>query len=310
MEAVPRRARPPRRHGTRRPGRSTRRVDSQIDGHGTPRRFCTTVGSWSSSGFGADTAATGCDADAETWDPATGAFRPAGQLAQARWGHTATLLRDGRVLVVGGTHCVDCSVDSACPDGHVPAIAAAEVWDPATETFGPAGSLAEARDLHRPRSSRTAASSSWVATDLMARPRVIRDLGPRHRYVRPVRLPGRARSAHTATLLPDGRVLIVGGEGDKDNGRGGLRGGYTVASAELWDPATGTFGPAGTMAQARSAHTASLLSDGRVLVTGGRYGLRTARTRLRRAVGPGDGLVQPRGLHGTGASPTHGHGPR
>jgi hypothetical protein len=64
---------------------------------------------------------------------------------------------------------------------------------------------------------------------------------------------------HTATLLPDGRVLVVGG----GNGTG------PTASEELWDPATATFSRAGSLAGARMMHTATLLPDGRVLVVGG-----------------------------------------
>jgi N-acetylneuraminic acid mutarotase len=63
-----------------------------------------------------------------------------------------------------------------------------------------------------------------------------------------------ARSGHTATLLPDGKVLIVGG---------------STASAELYDPATRTFLPTGSMSVARPGATATLLPDGQVLVAGG-----------------------------------------
>ena len=68
-----------------------------------------------------------------------------------------------------------------------------------------------------------------------------------------------ARSGHTATLLSDGRVLVAGGYGI-----GGL-----LASAELYDPATGNWSITGSLNTARSAHTATLLTDGRVLVVGG-----------------------------------------
>jgi len=68
-----------------------------------------------------------------------------------------------------------------------------------------------------------------------------------------------ARNSHTATLLPDGKVLIAGG-GDRDN---------VFASAELFDPATGSFFETGSMTTPRGAHEATLLADGKVLITGG-----------------------------------------
>src|SRR6266571_3996260 len=69
-----------------------------------------------------------------------------------------------------------------------------------------------------------------------------------------------ARFHHTATLLPDGRVLVVGGE----------HGHYPLASAELYDPATGTWSDTGSLNTARDSHTATLLPNGMVLVAGGR----------------------------------------
>ena len=66
------------------------------------------------------------------------------------------------------------------------------------------------------------------------------------------------REFHTATLLPDGKVLAAGGAGP----------GFVLASAELYDPATGAWGLTGSMNRARASHTATRLPDGRVLVAG------------------------------------------
>jgi hypothetical protein len=68
-----------------------------------------------------------------------------------------------------------------------------------------------------------------------------------------------SRYAHTATLLPNGKVLVTGG----------LQGGSALATTEVYDPAAGTFGLTGAMVVARYFHTATLLMNGKVLVTGG-----------------------------------------
>jgi hypothetical protein len=72
-----------------------------------------------------------------------------------------------------------------------------------------------------------------------------------------------AHSGHTATLLRDGRVLVTGGS-DADR---------AVTSAELYDPASGTWSTTEDMLTPRAAHTATLLLDGRVLVMGGYDGI-------------------------------------
>ena len=71
-----------------------------------------------------------------------------------------------------------------------------------------------------------------------------------------------SRNSHTATLLPNGKVLIAGG----DFSAGGSSGISALASAELYDPATGTFAATGAMAAARRSHTAT---DDRFLSSAG-----------------------------------------
>ncbi|NRD68911.1 kelch-like protein, partial [Corallococcus exiguus] len=71
-----------------------------------------------------------------------------------------------------------------------------------------------------------------------------------------------ARYNHTATLLPSGKVLVVGGRNSS-----GL-----LATAEEYDPGTGQWSATGALGTARELHSATLLSTGKVLVTGGMYG--------------------------------------
>ncbi len=72
------------------------------------------------------------------------------------------------------------------------------------------------------------------------------------------------RRGHSATLLPDGRVLIAGGLDDAA--------GTALSSTEIYNPATGTFTPAAAMHQARADHAAMTLHNGKVLFAGGYNG--------------------------------------
>jgi len=69
-----------------------------------------------------------------------------------------------------------------------------------------------------------------------------------------------ARQQHTATLLNDGTVLVVGGYSASSS---------VERAAEVFDPTTGSFSGTGSLVTPRAAHTATLLNDGTVLVTGG-----------------------------------------
>ena len=82
-----------------------------------------------------------------------------------------------------------------------------------------------------------------------------------------------ARDSHTATLLPDGTVLIAGGDNS----------GTVLASTEIFDPATGTFTVTGSMSAQRVLHTATLLLNGKVLIAGGNYFIGAAEAILASA---------------------------
>jgi hypothetical protein len=194
-------------------------------------------------------------ASAELYDPKTGRFSPTGSMATAREGHTATLLADGRVLIVGGNDVGD----------H--GVASAELYDPRTGTFSPTGSMATARGFH----TATLLADGRV---LIAGgdPAAWNNGGPflssaelydpktgRFTATGPMTV---GRELHAATLLPNGRVLITGGVTNS----GAVP---SLASAEIYDPKTGRFTATGLMTIGRVYHTATLLSDGRVLVAGG-----------------------------------------
>ena len=185
--------------------------------------------------------------------PGSTSFTATGSLLAYRDSHAATLLQNGKVLVSGGFN------------SRSVAVATAELYDPATAAWTAASAM------QTPRSS--------PAATLLANGKVLVS-GGQTSLVTPTSLAtvelydpatnnwsaagpfATARSVHTATLLPNGKVLVAGGLNTAASAN-------SIAIAELYDPATNTWSPAGTMATARYAHTATLLPTGKVLVIGG-----------------------------------------
>ncbi len=195
-------------------------------------------------------------ATAEIYDPSTNRFTATGSMVVGRGGQTATLLPDGRVLIAGGA------------DRNDDGLASAELYDPASGRFTPTGKMTIARDgptatllrdgrvliaggssasrrgktVYRSAELFDPATAKFTATGEMA--------VPRHK--------------HAAALLPTGMVLVVGGSDDRD-----WHGEY--ATAELYDPARGTFSSAGAMSLERFklGSAVVLVDNGNLLVAGG-----------------------------------------
>ena len=181
--------------------------------------------------------------------PCTGASA-VGSLATARYYHTATLLPNGQVLVAGGQ------------DNSFSSLASAELYDPASGTWTATGSLGAARFGHTatllPNGLVLVAGGINSGGDLAS----AELYDPTSGSWTPTGSLATARDAHTATLLPNGQVLVAGGENTSNSSS-------YLASAELYDPASGTWSATGSRATARVLVTATLLPNGQVLVAGG-----------------------------------------
>jgi hypothetical protein len=237
----------------------------------TPRVFCTATLLTDgrvlvAGGLGYDKSYGGflpSIASAELYDPKTGMFTSTGSMTAARASATATRLADGRVLIAGGF----VRRAAGTPDQT---LYSAELYDPTTGKFSPTGSMTGA--------------SQVPAGALLPDGRVlIGETGSAElydpttgRFTRTGSMTTADRGGYTSVALADGRVLFIGGV------RSGFNG--PDDSAELYDPKTGTFRATGSMGAGRWDETATLLSDGRVLIAGGWVPNDTSGSRVEQAL--------------------------
>lgn len=203
---------------------------------------------------------------AEIYDPATDTFTVVGSLLYPRAGHVAARLPNGDVLIAGGQGYDLLAIPQIFNTGK-----SAEIFDVRRGVFLETNGL----NLYRPTCEAAVLPDGRVAIfgggdDLALRTTDIYDpvtgiftwneLGPQGIF---------GRRLATATLLPDGRVILIAGLGSRNN--------YDslVPTVEFFDPAAGTFATPSPqdknafMRVPRHSHTATLLPDGRVLIVGG-----------------------------------------
>ena len=185
------------------------------------------------------------------WNPKTGTWKSTGEMVGNRGGPTTVLLRDGRVLLLGG--------DSAAPDAtgaSGPAPATAEIFDPKTGRFTPTGRMREQGWFFK--AIRLADGRVLVAGGLSlggddSTPLATAEIfDPKTATFTSTGSMAPARLVSSMNLLPDGRVLVMEWAGDRlpsavlpDAGSAEFGRTFT---AELFDPATGQFMPAPAMA--------------------------------------------------------------
>src|SRR5438874_1277850 len=180
-----------------------------------------------------------------------GMWTATGDLGTPRWRHTATLLPNDQVLVAGG-------------GGNSSDLASAQLYHPAI------GRWQRIADMNHSHVDHTAtllpnglvlvaggAACNGAGSTGRCGPSELYD--PTTRTWTDTDSLRRARWDHTATLLPNGQVLVAGGRNNKRD----------FARAELYDPATGVWTATRSMTTERRIQTATLLPNGQVLVAGG-----------------------------------------
>jgi hypothetical protein len=196
------------------------------------------------------------EASAELYDSATGTFGSTGSLTTPRSGHSATLLPNGKVLIAGGGP----TLVGAGPYS----LASAELYDPATGKFTVTGSMIAARSQHNAtllKNGKVLITGGYqLDNNHLTFPSGAELYDPATGTFAQAGTSG--AFCDTATLLSDGRVLITRRDPVQDR----------VSHAEIFDPSTGAFVPTADMASGHTAPSATLLTNGKVLIAGGDIG--------------------------------------
>ncbi len=195
--------------------------------------------------------------DAVVFDAATGSFIAVGSMNTARFGAAVVPIRGGRVLIVGGYN-----------GSYLNSV---EFYDVSSNTFGIASDfMLTAR--YEPtatllKNGNVLITGGFNGIFLNSAEIYNATCQNCEAFTATARTMSAAREGHTATLLPDGKVLIAGGCNNIEAER--IVCDRYLDSVELYDPATNEFADTGSMSQPRLGHTASLLPNGKVLIAGG-----------------------------------------
>ena len=186
---------------------------------------------------------------------ASGTFTATGSMHAAHTQGRATLLPDGQVLIT-----------RANSGGGAPALPSPELYNPATGTWAVTGQMntprIDATATLLPNGQELVAGGSGGGSNALASAELYNPATGTWSVTGSMRKgrSGLNGAGASATLLPDGQVLIAGGEDANFN---------LLSSAELYNPATGKFTPTGSMTTGRVGQSATLLNNGQVLIAGG-----------------------------------------
>ncbi len=179
-------------------------------------------------------------------------FCPSANFSTAREVHTQVLLASGTVLIAGGI------------DNLGNALTTAELYDPATGTVSPTGSLSDPNGRANHVSivlpnGKVLLAGGFDNVSILATTELYDPANGTFSVTGSMAYP---RVAPTGVVLADGRILVSGGFSR-------INSGVTLSTSEIYDPTTGLFTPTGNLNQNRGRHAMTLLPNGKVLVAGG-----------------------------------------